>query len=155
MKKKYIINTLKIYCQKLKKNSYQKYESNKNYVTQIDSICCIDFFKKEIMTEINNKRKKYIELLINIYCIRKNLENKIMPSLKELKNKKYFIVQNELIEKILKSLQYEEFVKTIKDNNLLKIINNYNNLNLDEEKIYNKYFEDLLPKIKKKFLPKI
>ena len=62
------------------------------------------------------------------------------------KNEKYFVIQNELMEMILKALKYEEFIKLIGDK-IDERINEYKNLNLENENNYNKYFEELMLRI--------
>ena len=92
--------------------------------------------------------------MINIYLNREYMKNKINTSLKQSNiESNYYILQNELMKKILESFEYEQNILLNENLKINDIINKYNIndiTNDNNKEKYDKFLDEILNKFEEK-----
>jgi len=137
--------------EKLKINKNLEYDENNigkgNNFIKVGSFYLYDNESKIEISKIiqnNQLNKKYIEFILNIYLVRKDLENKAKQNLLNTKIEKYSIIKKDLINEILNYFQYDNFAALIEEYNTDNKIN-LNEIDKNKDKILNELINGFLP----------
>ena len=99
------------------------------------------------------KRNKLIELLLNIYILYKEINNKIQKSLQGSYGEYYYIINKEWINNFLEEFKFrKEFLKI---DNIVNRNENQNFTNIKENKIDDKIIDDIMNKLSKDYIEEI